>query len=219
MLEDRNQAGIILSTKLGKYKQDPHIVVVGIPRGGVVVAFHIANRLHVPLSVVNIKKLSSPTNPELAIGAVASDGITYLDWDLIHRLQINGDALQEELERKKTELAVRAHLFQTQKNTIDIAGKKVVLVDDGIATGATVYAAVEYLKHKKVSKIILVTPVIARDTYVKLKSKVETIIAIEISQSFSAVGQFYKNFSQVSDKEVLKILSENRYKLTNNKNQ
>ncbi len=216
MFKNRKEAGQLLGKKLFQYKTFFQSAVLAIPRGGVIVADQIARKLNLPLSVIIVKKLGAPANPELAIGALAPDGVCYFDYDMLSRLVIEEDYLRKEIKEKSQEIKEREKKYQTINIEKQIRNQDlIILVDDGVATGATVLAAVKYIKQKAGSvqsspisylKIILAVPVIARDTYNQLKSKVDQIIALEIADCFSAVGQFYQEFDQVSDEEVICLL-------------
>lgn len=231
MFQNRKEAGKLLSQKLKFYKNSKNAVILAIPRGGVVVGRQIADRLHIPLSVLVVKKLSAPHNPELAIGALAPAGVKYIDWDLVLRSGVEQEYFDKEIREKSKEIEERVRKFQFSSASwrIKIQNYKTfILVDDGIATGATTLAAMKYIKevlgvrgqgseigkeeklksktYNLKPKIILAVPVIAKDTYNKLKSNVDQIVALEASGSFNAVGQFYLEFPQVSDEEVMKCL-------------
>lgn len=215
MFQNREEAGKLLSQKLKFYKNSQNAVILAIPRGGVVVGRQIAKILSVPLSIVVVKKLGAPHNPELAIGAIASSGVKYIDWDLVLRSGIEQEYLDQEIKEKGKEVEEREKKFLERSNlrggSTSLKDKKIIiLVDDGIATGATTMAAIKYIKeqrtYNKEQNFILAVPVIAKETYVRLKSEVDNIIALEIPDSFNAVGQFYKDFPQVSDEEAIDLL-------------
>ncbi|MBI4067265.1 phosphoribosyltransferase [Candidatus Gottesmanbacteria bacterium] len=204
MFDDRRTAGNLLFQKLKNLKLT-YDIVFAIPRGGVVVGKEIAKNLRVPLRVVVVKKIGAPNNSELAIGAVAS-GIIYIEGKLAMKVGVDQEFLDRMIKEKTKEVEDREKRYKI-RNPRSLQNKIVILTDDGIATGATVRAAIKYLKKKKAKKIILAVPVIAEDTYQQLKSQVNMLVALEIPDAFGAVGQFYKEFEQVSDKEVIKILS------------
>lgn len=205
MFEDRTAAGNLLADRILFYSSNK-TVVYAIPRGGVIVGKVIANRLHTPFFLVNVKKIGVPNNPELALGAVSSLNSLYIDRGMVKRIGLSKDDLRAMISSKRKELGVREKLFSCRYPRT-LKCKRVLLVDDGIATGATIEAALIFLKKKKPERIVLVTPVIASDTYDELLSLVDDIIALEIAEGFSSVGQFYKDFSQVSDEDVLEIIS------------
>ena len=225
MFKNREEAGRILSKKLVKYRRDKNATVLSIPRGGIVVGKELAKNLILPHSHIVVKKLSAPNNSELAIGALAPSGVKVIDWELALRIGVDQEYLDEEIKRKSREVEEREKEFKIQlfnkaqgKNAkVKIKDKKIIiLVDDGVATGSTILAALKYIKNIKLTandqklKTILAVPVIAQDTYNKLKSEVNEIVALEIPDSFSAVGQFYEEFPQVTDEEVLEIIT-NKY--------
>ncbi len=203
MLSSRDEAGILLGEYLmGKESEDT--IVIGIPRGGVVVALRVASMLHVPYDIVIVKKIPSPTNSELAIGAAGEGGEVYWDeevgteipeWDKKEALK---ETLQLINQRKKF---LRA--FYPEQS---IEGKDVILVDDGVATGATVLCAKTVLLGKGAKHISLATPVVAKDTYRQLRKEFHSVYALQIPLFFRSVGEFYESFSQVSDEEVETLL-------------
>ncbi len=205
---------MLLSRKLQNYAKHQNAIVVSIPRGGVVVGETIAEALNLPLDIIVVKKLGVPGNPELAIGAVAPGGIKFIDFDLALRSGVEQEYLDREIKDKSEKIRERIKKLKIRNPKSEIRNKKIIiLVDDGIATGATTLAAIKYIKESQKSKvksqkykIILAVPVIAKATYDKLKFEVDKIIALEIPDAFSAVGQFYREFPQVSDEEVIKLL-------------
>jgi predicted phosphoribosyltransferase len=197
MIKNRIEAGKQLAEKLFKLLQDEECIVLAIPRGGVVVGNEIAKKLGSNLDVVVSKKITPPSSPEYAIGAITFDGTIYVGpyWKQFS----NEPYFENEIEKKKIEVKRRLKKYQ-------IKGKTVILVDDGVATGATVFVLLKWLSKLECKRIILAIPVIPSQTFEQMSSLVDNLIAIMIPQEFSAVGQFYREFDQVSDKEVLKIL-------------
>lgn len=215
MFKNRGQAGQLLADKLKEFRNNNQAVVWAIPRGGVIVAKQISVILSLPLNIIIVKKLSAPGNPELAIGAITHNGIKYVDRELALRLGVEQDYLNQETERKKKEVEEREKKFQLSVFSNQLSDRKIIiLVDDGVATGATVLAAIKYINQNKVTtkdqrpKTILAVPVIAKNSYNELKSQIDSIIALEVPESFSAVGQFYQEFPQVEDEEVAKLLAK-----------
>ncbi|MBI2611445.1 phosphoribosyltransferase [Candidatus Gottesmanbacteria bacterium] len=200
MFEDRFEAGRLLSDRI-KPLIDKKTILYAIPRGGVVVAAVISKRLDLSFFLVVVKKIGAPHNPELALGAVGPQNALYLDDDLIKRVGVSESELKQLISEKRQELRVREKLFSIRYPNI-LSGKSVVLVDDGIATGATVRAALIFLKKKKPREIILATPVIARDTYDAFLPIFDRIVALEVSDIFGSVGQFYHDFTQVTDEDI-----------------
>ena len=239
MFQNREEAGLHLASKLKQFQDSSDAIVLAIPRGGVIVAKQIADSLQIPLSVSVVKKLGAPNNCELAIGAIAGGGVKFIDWNLVSRLGIEQEYLDEEIKRKKREVEERerklsvARLHQLGWKhygqvscQLSVKDKKIViLVDDGVATGATVLAAIKYIKEQITNtcpqmlrikrcrrekhgiKIILAVPVIAKDAFDQIKSEISEIVALEIAEVFGAVGQFYREFPQVTDEEVIDILN------------
>ncbi len=201
---DRADAGRMLVPKLKDKVKDS--IVLAIPRGGVIVGDIIASELNLMLDVICPRKLGAPGNPELAIGAIMHDGTYILNHDMIYMLRVDEEYIKEEMERKKKESMRRLMLYRSGI-TYDINNKNIILVDDGIATGSTVYVAVKWLKTNNIKDLIIATPVIAADTLHKLKS-IDNIIAILTPYDFNAVGEFYEHFEEVSDEQVKNILTK-----------
>jgi len=205
VFKNRVEAGRILSKKLVKYRRDKNATVLSIPRGGIIVGKELAKNLILPHSHIVVKKFSAPNNSELAIGALAPSGVKVIDWELALRIGVDQEYLDEEIKRKSREVEERMKKFSRSGQISKF--KTIILTDDGVATGSTVLAAIKYIKEQrtknKEQKIILAVPVVAKDTFIKLKSEVDEIVALEIPDSFSAVGQFYKEFPQITDEEVI----------------
>ncbi len=206
MFDSRTSAGTLLAAHLQKRKVKADIVL-GLPRGGVVVAAEIAHTLKLPLDVVVVKKLGAPHNPELAIGAITQDGVTYIDQQLAQSVEANTNYLSNEIERKLKELQAREQLLRVGRLPLQVKNKRVILVDDGVATGATILAAIQWLKQKQVSHVLLALPVAPKDSVKKLEQLVDQCVILEKPPDFGAVGQFYKDFREVNEEEVTKILN------------
>jgi len=202
MIKDRVEAGQLLGDKLIKCNLE-NPVILAIPRGGVILGHEIAKKLGCKLDVVISKKITPPENPEYAIGAITHDGTLYKSdyWD-----NYSSDKnFADELTRKKQE--VKRRLEEYRKTTeYDLEGKTIVLVDDGIATGSTVFVILNWLSKQRTKKVLLAISVIPADTYEAIKPRVSNVVTLEIPTSFSSVGQFYSSFGQVSDDEVKEIL-------------
>ncbi len=202
MIKDRIEAGKLLGKRLSTLDiKEP--IVLAIPRGGIIVGHEVAKVLNCKLDIVISKKITPPENPEYAIGAITYDGTIYEGeyWNKF----TNYPNFDEELDRKKIEVKRR---LEEYRGTADynLKEKTIILVDDGIATGSTVFAILNWLNKQNVEKILLAIPVIPVSTHADIERKVSEIIALEIPFEFSAVGQFYKEFDQVSDQEVKKII-------------
>jgi len=205
MIKNRIEAGRQLAEKVQERIKGKDVIVLAIPRGGIVVGKEIAKRLECTLDVIISKKITPPDNPEYAIGAITHDGTKYCgpSWKQFSHLP----NFEKEVNRKKLE--VKNSLEKFRGNDIyQIDNKTVILVDDGIATGATVLVLLKWLSKHKVNRIILAVPVISAHIYQELKKYTDFIIALEIPTEFSSVGQFYKEFDQVMDSEVISIIGE-----------
>lgn len=204
LFKNREDAGKLLGEKLGTYA-DKNGMVFAIPRGGVVVGFYAAQRLKLPLDVVIPKKIGAPTNAEFALGAVMEDGTLFTN-PSVPKNQIPQNYMAEETQRKILEIKARMALYRGNKNIPDVKGKIVILVDDGIATGATIFAALNYFKKKSAQKIVVAVPVAPADTLKKLQREADDVFCVHAPSLFFSVGQFYEDFHQVSDDEVLHYL-------------
>lgn len=210
MFENRLQAGMALVQNLRSYQDRDSAVVVAIPRGGVVIGRVVADELHLPLEIIVVKKLQAPENPELAIGAVGPNNTKVLDMSLALRIGVEQAYLDEEIARKRQEVSERLKKFKGKSSTLSkelYKNKIVILTDDGIATGATVEAAILAIKKQKPQKIILAIPVAPRDTIQKLTKMVDEVVVLEMPEQFASVGQQYHDFPQISDEEVRELLS------------
>lgn len=207
LFKDRYEAGNKLAEMLEKYRGQSQTVVVGLARGGVVVAHALAKALNLPLDVVVIRKIGAPLQEELAVGAIDEEGHGFFNDGIIQALNISPAYLQEEIEKQKKLAQQRAALYRQGGKKTDVKGKTVIVVDDGIATGASIKAALYALKQKGVKKIILAVPVAPPETLKSLAKAVDETICLYTPAVFMAVGQFYRKFDQTSDEEVIKLLS------------
>ncbi len=204
MFKDRQEAGEKLTLKLRKIITGEGFVVVALLRGGIVLGKRISDYFNIPLLPLAVKKIGAPLNPELAIGAVTFDKTSFFDKDLIKHLSVDEDYIKSSQEAKWTE----AETLQKQfKSKISLKDKKVVIVDDGIATGTTAICAGIYAKKEKAKKIILATPVISKDVLKNIKRHFDRIVSLKIADNLTSVSQFYKHFPQVTDEEVIEILN------------
>lgn len=202
---DRNHAGTLLSEKLSSYRSTPGIVV-GLARGGVVVASVVAKSLRLPLDVLIVKKIPSPSEPELGVGALAPDGVSYVDWRLAQRVGADEDYMNDQTTKLSDVIREKLVLYRRGRKPFRVKDKVVILVDDGIATGATLEAAVKWLRKKKAKKIVAAVPVAPLEILAKMRPEVHDIVVIEEAADLHAVGQFYKSFPQVDDEEVIALL-------------
>ena len=206
MIKNRTEAGKILAGKIlaGKIQTEENLIVLAIPRGGVVVGHEIAKKLDCDMDIAVSKKITPPKHPEYAIGAITHEGTTYQtqNWDIFS----NEPDFELELAKKQKEVQRRLEKYRGSSD-YELSDKTIILVDDGIATGSTVFAILKWLSKLHVKKIILAIPVMPSDTFEKMKNLVSKIITIEIPLDFSSVGQFYEEFEQVTDEEMMNILS------------
>ncbi|HEX7041954.1 MAG TPA: phosphoribosyltransferase family protein [Patescibacteria group bacterium] len=206
MFENRDKAGVLL----GEYlmgKETQNTIVVGIPRGGITVGLRIARMLNVPFDMVFVKKIVSSLNPEFALGAAGEGGEVY--WDEESVKDMSDWDKKEALKESLLLLHKRKKLIRSIYPEVKIEGKDVILVDDGIATGATVLCALLVMQGKGAKSVSLASPVIANDTYKSLRKDFDSIYALSIPTFFNSVGQVYKNFSQIEDEEIIKLLKNN----------
>jgi len=233
MFENREEAARRLALEIKKQIKYRDFVIVAILRGGIVLGRIIADYFHVPLAPLVVRKLGAPSEKELAIGALGppsrlsrlgrpasprgeseADGeagpqnTIYWDEDLIKRLGIDKKYKSSIVKEKSYELKNLENIIMGERNVLDFTNKKVIVVDDGVATGTTVLCANMFLKKEKAKTIILATPVIAKDTFNDINKYFDKVITLEIAPNFYAVGQFYKDFPQVEDDQVLKILRD-----------
>jgi len=206
VFRDRTEAGRLLGDAPVFLKDRKDVIVLGIPRGGVVVAKEVASRIHAPLDVIITRKIGSPWNPELAVGAVADDGEIILDHDLVNTLGISPDYLKSESERQIQEIRDRANKYRGNRPPPVLDGKTVVIVDDGIATGSTIRAAIQSVKKRKAATIIVAAPVGSPQAISDLSKIADRVVCLSAPEYFDAVGSFYDNFEQVDDDTVREIL-------------
>ena len=203
---NRAEAGRVLAEKLENYVGRSDVVVLGLPRGGVPVAYEVAQRLGAPLDVFVVRKLGVPGFEELAAGAIASGGVRVLNEDVVRALP-NADQLIESVTEKETvELERREQTYRDGRPAPELRGRVVILVDDGLATGATMRAALAALRQRGVAKIVVAAPVGAPDTCRELEREADETICAICPEFFHAVGQYYEDFSQTSDEEVRELL-------------
>jgi putative phosphoribosyl transferase len=205
---DRRSAGQLLARQLDAYAHRSDVVVLGLPRGGVPVAFEVADALDAPLDVFVVRKLGVPFQPELAMGAIASGGVTVLNDDVLTMADITPDMVARAVSAEERELARREHLYRSDRPPFALTGKIVILVDDGLATGSTMRAAVEAVKRLQPARVIVAVPVGASQSCRLLEQSADDVICLQIPVSFSAVGLWYEDFSQTSDDEVRMLVEQ-----------
>ena len=203
---DRVEAGRMLATTLQEYANRDDVVVLALPRGGVPVGFEVAKALHVPLDVFVVRKLGLPGQEELAVGAIASGGVRVLNRDLLRALRIPEEVVGQIMQEEQRELERREREYRDERSPIDVRGKTVILVDDGLATGSSMRVAVLALKQKGPAQVVVAVPVAPADTCAELQSVADKVVCAVTPQPFLGVGQWYEDFSQTSDEEVRELL-------------
>ena len=205
--DNRQDAGQQLASRLTQYRNQPDVLVLGLPRGGIPVAAEVAEALHAPLDALLVRKLGVPGHEELAMGAIASGGLRVLNFDTIRDLRIPSDVIDavEGIERR--ELARRERLYRGSKAPPDVAGKTVILVDDGLATGSTMRAAALALREAHPAWIVGAVPVASQTVCEAMRDTVDEMVCAETPEPFYAVGLWYNDFGQTSDEEVRALLA------------
>ncbi len=206
---DRIDAGRRLAKELEAYARRKDVLVLGIPRGGVPVAFQVAAELHAPLDVFVVRKLGVPSHEELAFGAIASGGIRVLDGQIVEEAGISGLEIERIAAKERQELYRRESVYRGGHPPLNLEGKTVILVDDGIATGASTLAAITALRELKPARIVLAAPIAPASTCRRLRREADEFVCLDTPKTLFAIGQFYENFSQVSDEEVTSLLQLN----------
>ena len=204
---DRHQAGKILAEQLKEYTKKPNVIVLALPRGGVPVAYEIAQALSVPLDVLVARKLGVPWHEELAMGAIASGGTVIFNQEILKDLDITQEEIEQVILAEKKELERREKTYRGNRPKANFTDKIIILVDDGIATGATMRAAIKALRTHKPQKIIIAVPVAAKDTYEQMTPLVDQIVCPVTPKEFYAVGTWYEVFDQTTDEEVFSLLN------------
>ena len=202
MFKERASAGRELANSLEKFR-DQNVLVIGIPRGGVIVAAEVADALNAPLDLIITRKIGAPGNEELAIGAVAGVGQVMLNSKLVEALNVSKDYIEERVEKAVAEIKRRRRLYLGELPSTNVGNKTVLVIDDGLATGYTALAAIEMLRTMKPQKIVLAVPVAPSETVASLMPEVDELIYLSMPREFLAVGQFYDEFHQVTDEEVI----------------
>ena len=206
LYRDRYEAGRVLAEELLFLDQLPDSIVLGIPRGGVVVAYEVAKALELPLDIYITRKLGMPNNPEFALGAVASDGMVYLEQEVVQRFGVSEQYVQREIEHQREEIKRRVSRYRGNRSAPELTTKTVVLVDDGVATGATTVATLRALRRHKPKELILAVPVAPLGAIATLSQEADRVVCPLTPDNFWAVGAFYRIFGQTSDEEVIDLL-------------
>jgi putative phosphoribosyl transferase len=207
MFADRSEAGRLLAQKLLAYANRSDVIVLALPRGGVPVAYEVAEVLDATLDVFMVRKLGVPFQPELAMGAIASGGVRVLNENVVRSLRISEGVINHVAAIEEEELGRREQLYRGGKDPLDLRGLTVIIVDDGLATGSTMRAAVSALKHLQPAKVIVAAPVAAQETCQSFREGVNSMcVCVMTPEPFDGVGRWYRDFSQTSDEEVCDLL-------------
>jgi putative phosphoribosyl transferase len=205
---DRADAGRALAAELGHLAGMPGLLVLGLPRGGVPVAAEVARALDAPLDVFLARKLGVPQQPELAMGAVAAGGVRVLHQAVVDALAIPPEVIDAVAAREGAEVARREQSYRGGRPPLDVAGRTVVVVDDGLATGSTMRAAVAALRAQRPARVVVAVPVGARETCLQLTGEADDVVCARMPAAFHAVGQWYDDFTQTTDDEIRALLKE-----------
>ncbi len=210
MFADRRDGGLQLAERLGHYKGRKEVLVLALPRGGVVTGLVIAQAIGADLDVLIVRKIGYPGQEELAIGAVSETGAVVLNQNVISYGGVTEEYVEKVISAQKEEIARRIRLYRGGKQLERLDGKTIVLVDDGVATGATMKAAIATLKEEKIERLVVAVPVSSRDTADELTTMADEFVCLYAPSDFLAVGNYYRDFAQVTDDEVVKILKESQ---------
>lgn len=209
--EDRAEAGRLLGRRLQEeYGDRSDVLVLGLPRGGVPVAREVARILDAPLDVLAVRKLGVPTQPELAFGAIAAGGVRYVDDDMVRRVGLSDEQVEEVVGREREELRRREVEFRGDAGEIGVEGRTVLVIDDGVATGATLRAALRVLREADAGRIVVAVPVAPSDSLRELEGDADEVVCLRTPEPFFAISPHYRHFSQTSDEEVRRLLREAR---------
>ena len=207
IFRDRTEAGQVLASKLTKYLNQVNTVILALPRGGVPVAYEIGQELGLPVDIFVVRKLGVPGHEELAMGAIASGGVRHINRDVVDQLRIDSETIDVASRREQKEIERREQLYRGQRLPVDVRNKTVILVDDGLATGSTMRAAIAALRQHRPARIVVAVPAAAPQTCSEIADEVDEIICAATPEPFYAVGQWYQEFSQTTDEEVRDLLA------------
>ncbi|HID81375.1 MAG TPA: phosphoribosyltransferase [Chromatiales bacterium] len=207
-ISDRTAAGQALAEALNKYQERADVIVLALPRGGLPVALEVAKALNASLDLMLVRKLGTPGQKELAMGAIASGGSKVMNQEIVHSLGISPEAIEQVIEEETKELKRRERYYRGERPWPKLADQCVILVDDGLATGATMRAAIDAVRDQQPARIVVAVPVAPMRTIAMLRKVADEVICLAEPEPFIAIGQWYLDFSQVSDEEVVSILNE-----------
>ncbi len=208
IFKDRQDAGRQLAKALSQYKKQKDTIVIGLPRGGVVLAYEVAKALSLPLDITCPRKIGAPLNPEFAIGAITETGEGIFNESVIATLGISPSYLQKTIEKEKIEAQKRLDKFRDGKPPRNFQGKTLIIVDDGLATGSTMKAAILSMRTVGAEKIVMAVPIAPPKTLQEISQMVDEAVCLDTPYFFQAVGQFYKYFNQTSDEDVIKLIKD-----------
>jgi len=214
VFRDRMEAGQLLAGELMRYANQSNVIVLGLPRGGVPVAFEVATALRAPLDVFVVRKLGTPGHRELAMGAIATGGVRVLNEEVVRGLGIPMAVIDKVTAEEKQELKRRELAYRSSGSEPEVRGKTVLLIDDGVATGSTMRAAIRALQAQHPARLIVGVPAAAGSTYLELRSEVDEFVALMTPEPFYGVGEWYQDFSQTSDAEVTELIERAHRNLT-----
>jgi putative phosphoribosyl transferase len=207
LFDNRTQAGRALARQLSSYANRPEVLVLALPRGGVPVGYEVAHALNAPLDVLIVRKLGLPSHPEFAIGAIASGGVRVLNQNVLRLLHLDEATVEQITRSEQRELERREQLYRGERPAPEVRGRTVILVDDGLATGQTMLAAIKALKTRRPQRLVVAVPTAAADTCEDLRAEADEVICATTPEPFRAVGLWYEDFSQTSDEEVRELLA------------
>ena len=208
LYRDRSDAGRVLATQLTAYANRSDVLVLALPRGGVPVAYEVVKALHAPLDVFIVRKLGVPGHEELAMGAIATGGVCVLNEDVVQMLHIPDRVIEAVIAKEQQELERREHLYRDDRPPPDVRDCTIILIDDGLATGATMRAAIKALRQQHPARLVVAVPVAAPPTCEELGAQVDEIICAKTPEPFYGVGYWYEDFSQTTDEEVHALLAQ-----------
>jgi len=213
VFENRVEAGRELAVALGEYAGRGDVIVLGLPRGGVPVAMEVASELEAPLDVFLVRKLGAPGQEELAMGAIASGGVVVRNESVIAGLRVSQDQIDAVQKKEQAELERREKAYRGGRPALKLDGKTVILVDDGLATGASMRAAVEAVREHKPAKVVVAVPTAPPDTKTVLEGEADAVVCVDTPEPFGGVGRWYRDFAQTTDDEVRELLEQASEKL------
>ena len=209
---NRREAGQLLAEKLSKYANRQDLLILALPRGGVPVGFEVAKGLNAPLDILVVRKLGVPGDEELAMGAIAPGGVRVLDEEVIRLTRISDQVIEDVVAREEDELRRRECAYRGEATPLQVAGLCCILVDDGIATGSTMRAAIAVLRQQRVSKLIVAVPIAPASTCNELRREADEVVALITPLLFFSVSHWYASFNQTSDEEVRRLYQQSRHR-------